>query len=307
MEALPCNAGFLTRAQLQAALHSLGLLASKPPAFSSSVRRTAAAFPSTPSAHRSRQEGSIVDILWQLLTGTQLKHKSAAYHTKASPTASSKTLAEPTCMQPHQAAAKQADSCDTLLCEGIDLWQQLTGEEPLSIEAKHAVYSRTPANSSPISAAMPCQDSPLPVCIVESMCSTSDQPPQQQLFSQPKDGIKSTMHGVSLQQLLAFVQHVQQHSGGIQPVPTAAFLQAALDDCQNAELDKIAGLCSQNKLANMTYVGIGNRRVQRQSPMQLKAAPDRDLGGSAGYAEAPCQHPDTVNKWQPRGEPSPRA
>ena len=139
------------------------------------------------------------------------------------------------------------------------------------------------------------------------MCSTSDQPAQQHLLSQHKDGTKSTMHGVSLQQLLAFAQHVQQHSSGTHPVQTAALLQAAPTDCQNAELDKVARFCSQNKLANMAYVGIGNRRVQQQSPLQLKAAPDRDLVRSASPAEAHCQHPDTINKWQPRGELLPSA
>ena len=295
-EAMLCNAGFLTRAQLQAALHSLGLLASKPPAFSSSMHRTAAALPSTPSVCHSRQEGDIVNSLWQLLTGTQ------SNRTKVSPSPPSKKSAGLTCLQLDEAAANQADSCDTLLCESIDQWQQLIGEKPLSIEVAHAMNSQTPAHASASNATKHGSGSPLPVPSAESMYLTSDQPAQQKLPSQLKEGIKSAMHGISLQQLLAFVQHVQQHSCDIQPVPTAAFLQAALTDCQNAELDKIARKCSQNKLANMTYVGIGNKRVQQHLPLQLKSAHGRVSGSSACHPKAHSQHSYLTKKWQPQGE-----
>ena len=298
MKALSCNAGLLTKSQLQAALHSLGLLASKPPAFSSSVHRTAAAPPSTASARHSHEEDDVVNSLWQLLAGTQSMCNSATHCTKLSPSPSSNKAAGLKCLQPDEAAASQAESCDTLLCECVDLWQQLIGEEPLG-KAVPAVNSQTPTNPSAISAAKPGPNSPSPVHIAESMCSTSDQPAQQK--PQLKEGAKSVMHGVSLQQLLAFVQHVQQHSCGGQAVQTPALLQAALTGCQNAQLDRIARICSQNKLANMAYMGIGKRRVQSQSPLQLKAADGRALGRTAGHAEAHSQHPDTTKKWQPRG------
>lgn len=289
MDALVCIAGLLTRAQLKAALHSLGLLASKPPVFSSSVCRTAAALPSTPSAYHSRQEGSIVDTLWQMLTQTQLRCMNR------SPSPETEKVAGSQHVQPHQAAANEADSCDTLLCEGLDLWQQLTGEEPSSLGAPHThTHSRTPTGS----AAIPGLGSPLHVHGAESMCSTSNQPAAQKQPLQRKEGIKSTMHGVSLQQLLAYVQHVQQHSRGSQAEQTAALLQAALTDSRSAELDRITRMCSQNKLANMAYVGIGNRRMQRQSPLQLKAACDKTSGTSACHAKAPSQRP---HNWQPRG------
>lgn len=292
MDALLCNAGLLTRAQLQAALHSLGLLASKPPAFSSSsVCRMTAALPSTPSAHHSRQEGTIVDSLWQLLTQTQSKCMSR------SPSPVFKKVAGSLHVQPNQAAANQADSYDTLLCEGLDLWQQLIGEEPSSIGAAHTVHSQTPTGST----ATPGLSSSLHVRAAESMCSTSDQPAQHKQPVQRREGSKSAMHGVSLHQLLAFVQHVQQHSRGSQAEETAGLLQAALTDRQGAELDRITRVCSQNKLANMAYVGIGNRRMQRQSPLQLIAARDRTSGTSACHAKAPSQRP---NNWQPRGKPS---
>lgn len=265
------------------------------------MHRTAAAPLSTASARHLREEGNFVNSLWQLLAGTQSQCNSATHRTKVSPSPSSNKAAGLKCLQPDAAAANQAESCDTLLCESIDLWRQLIGEEPLSIEAAHAVNSQTPANHSAISAAKPDPDFPLPVHTADSMCSTSDQPASQKLPLQLKEGIKSTMHGVSLQQLLAFVQHVQQHSGGGQAVQTAAFLQAALTDRQNAQLDRIARICSQNKLANMAYVGIGNRKFQSQSILQLKAADGRTLGRSAGHAEAHSQHPDTTKKWQPRG------
>lgn len=294
---MSCNAGLLTRAQLRAALHSLGLLASKPPAFSSSVRRTAAAAPSTPSAHHSQREGSVVDSLWQLLAGSQSECKSATHGTKVSPSPSSGKAPGLKYLQPDEAAANQADSCDTLLCESMELWHQLIGQEPRSIEAARAVNTQTPTNPSAISAAKPGQDFPLSVETAKSLCSTSDQPAQQKVRA--KKGTKSAMHGVSLQQLLAFVLHVQQHSSRGQ---SAASLQAALTDRQNTELNKIARMCSHNKLANMTYVGIGNSRVQRLSPLQLKAAPGRAVGRCTGHAEAHSQHPDLTNKLRPRGE-----
>ena len=287
MDARLCNAGLLTRAQLQAALHSLGLLASKPPAFSSSRCRTTAALPSTPSAHHSRQEGGVVDSLWQLLTQTQPKC------TNRSPSPVTEKVAGSQHVQPHQAAANEADSCDTLLCEGLDLWQQLIGAEPSSIGTAHAVHSQTPTGN----AATPGLGSPLHLH-AESMCSTSDQPAQHKQPVQLKEGKKSTMHGVSLQQLLAFVQHVQQHSRGSQAEQTAALLQAALTDRQRAELDRITRVCSHNRLANMAYVGIGNRRMQQQSPLQLKAPCDKTSSTSACHARAPSQRP---HNWQPGG------
>lgn len=295
MDALLCTAGLLTRAQLQAALHSLGLLASKPPAFSSSGHRTTAAPPSIPSAQHARQERGIVDSLWQLLTQTQPKCTSATHRTGRSPSPVTKKVAGSQHLQPHQAAANQADSCDTLLCEGLDLWQQLIGEEPSSIGAAHTMHSQTPSGSG--SAATPGLNSSLHAA--ESMCSTSDQPAARKQPLQHKGAIKSNMHGVSLQQLLAFVQHVQQHSRGSQAEPTAAFLQAALTDRRSAELDRITRVCSQNKLANMAYVGISNRKMQRQSPLQLKAACDKTSGTSACHAKPHSKRP---NNWQPRGK-----
>ena len=299
---LLCNTGLLTRAQLQAALHSLGLLASKPPAFSSSMHRPTAAHPSIPCARHSHQEGSTVDSLWQLLTGRQSNCTSATPYTKASTFSSHKKESSCWRLQPEQAAGNKADSCDSLLSEGLDLWQQLMGDVDVSLEAAHAVYSPAPTVPLPANAAKPSLPSPLPVCTAESMCSTTDQPAQPKVHLQLKEVPRSSMHGVSLQQLLSFVQLVQQHSSGSQTVQPAPVLQATLTQRQNAALDRMARMCSQNKQANMAYVGIGNRRVQQQLPLQLRAAHAKASGMSTDHAMTQGRIPEPTNTWHLRGE-----
>lgn len=294
------NAGLLTRSQLQAALHSLGLLANRPPTFSSSMRRAAAVHPSTPSAQHSRQAGSIVDGLWHLLTGTQSKCMSASHRTKALPLRSGRVSSSSQHLQPEQAAADEAESCDVLLSQGINLWQQLIGEASFSHEPAHAAQTHAPTTPVPVNAAKPAPDVTLSFSPAESMCSTTNRPLQHTL--QVKAGAKAHMHGVSLQQLLAFVQLVQQQNSGIPAANAAADLQVALTDRQNAVLDKIAQTCSQNKQANMAYVGIGKSRVQQQSLQQPRAVHDRASASLAHHGQKQQeQQPALTHKWQPGG------
>lgn len=204
-------------------------------------------------------------------------------------------------LQPDQAVANEAESCDTLLSQGIDLWQQLIGKANFSHTPAHAADSQASSMPLPVNAAEPTPDVPLSISPAQSMFSATDQPSHQKL--QVKADAKSNMHGVSLQQLLAFVQLMQQHSSGSQTVHPAVNLQTGRTERQNADLDKLARVCSQNKQANMAYMGIGNSRVQQQSLRQWRSVHDRASGVSAHHAgKQQKQQPALIHKWQPRGE-----
>ncbi len=90
---------------------------------------------------------------------------------------------------------------------------------------------------------------------------------------------------------------------GSQTVHPAANVQVALTERQNADLHKLARMCSQNKQANMAYLGIGNSRVQQQSLQSLRAVHERASGLPAHHAQTQqAQQPAPSHKWRPRGE-----
>ena len=71
--------------------------------------------------------------------------------------------------------------------------------------------------------------------------------------------------GVNLQQLLHFVQLVQQCSSStalqLSPLPLGNFTMQHNED----ELNRLARICSRNKQANMAYAGIGKSRAVRHT------------------------------------------
>ena len=114
------------------------------------------------------------------------------------------------------------------------------------------------------------------------------------------------MLGVSLNQLLSFMQIVQQQtsSSGFDPAFVPAFSSLSLQ--QRIELLRLGQTCSQNKQANMAYVGIGNRKrplVQighLHNPCQHTpdVQPDSETTPcSAKEQQSPAEH-----KWRPHGK-----
>lgn len=301
----PHFAGVLTKAQLQATLLCLGMLASKPPAFSSTVRSTTAMHPSTSPARHARQECTIVDRLWQVFTNTvhQSDSIAAMRRTKALALPASRIAGVSQHAGSDDATADKADSSDSLLSESLHLWQQLTGEADLSPGSAHADLTQPPKTPLQVSAGSPSHVVPLTMHTGESINSTANQ----QILSpqQHKEARKSDAHGVRLQQLLSFVQLVQQHSSGTGLAETlaTASLQTSMSSQQAAELDKIACICSQHKQANMAYKGIGNSRVQQQLRGQCGPALKGPLGTVETDASLSDQHGVPTSRWQPQGNP----
>ena len=295
------SAGLLTKAQLQATLHGLGMLASRPPVFSSTVHRREAAHSSTTPVCHSRRECSIVERLWQIFTSTVKQSDSTAALTCTnSSLPASRNAAAGQHAGSDEATADKADSSDSLLSESLDLWLQLTGEADLSLESVHAGFTRSPKALLPVHAdSLRLSVAPLTVQTGESINSTADQ--HKVAPQQPKEARRSSARGVTLQQLLSFVQLVQQHSSGTGSVQAAASLQSGLSSQQVAELDKIARICCQNKQANMAYVRIGNTKPQQQLRGQHATALKGPVGTNKSEASASDRQGVLTSRWQPQG------
>ena len=182
----------------------------------------------------------------------------------------------------------EAESVDSLLSQGFDLWQQLTG----GMDANDAQDSQLvdPEQLDPMA-----DSSGLP-----RVSHAKTHP-----LRQPVRVQKSGMHGVSLQQLLSFVQLVQQQSTVISSAGAALPAMGGLSQEQLAELTRLARMCSLNKQANMTYIGIGNRKVHQQPIRQAGTAMGMQplqTGSQADAGVVGQQEGVEKLRWQPRGE-----
>ena len=304
MCSLLCHAGFLTKAQLQAAMHSLALLDSTPAVFSSSSLRPGAKPNTAAPSRQAHRQIRLVDSLWNLLTAspTDATRKVAATHRRFT-NASAKLHQLPADACHHAASTQQqprrtamleneAESFDSLLSQGFDLWQQLTG----GMDADDAQDSQLVDLKRP---------AVFPVPMADSSGSTLVSHANRHPLRQPVRVQKSGMHGVSLQQLLSFVQLVQQQSTVISPAGAPLPAMGGLSQQQLAELNRLARMCSLNKQANMAYIGIGNRKLHQQpirqagmgmgmQPLQTSSQADAILVGQQKGVEK--------ISWQPRGE-----
>ncbi|KAA6426822.1 MAG: hypothetical protein FRX49_03147 [Trebouxia sp. A1-2] len=297
--------GFLTKAQLQAALHSLALLDSKPAAFSSSSLRPGTKLNTAVPSRQAPRQVRLVDSLWNLLTApsTDARRTQVAATHRRSVSANATLHQMPadahhhavnTLQRPRGTAMleHEAESIDSLLSQGLDLWQQLTGgmdaddaqDSQLVDLERAAVFSVPMADSSGLTRVSRAERHPL---------------------RQPVHVQKSGMHGVSLQQLLSFVQLVQQQSTVISPAGEALPAIGGLSQQQLAELNRLARMCSLNKQANMTYIGIGNRKLHQQPIRQAGTAMGTQppWSGTQAHADVVGQQQGVEKvSWQPRGE-----
>lgn len=182
-----------------------------------------------------------------------------------------------------------ADSFDTLLSQSIDVWQQLIGGS---------------GSLAPVHVHDPCQpDAAVAagVDISSSVLATSTK--------RPASVDKSVMHGISLPKLLSFVQLVHQQSSCLSTtkMPSAPAL-GAVSQQQQTELSRLARICSQNKQANMAYVGIGRSKLPQQAVGRSPAAPKQASGLQLVTAEpkgdaaaVQMQSLAAADSWQPRG------
>lgn len=305
VRSLLCHAGFLTKAQLQAALHSLALLDSKPAVFASSSLRPGAKPNTAVPPRQAHRQVRLVDSLWILLTAspTAARRKVAASHRQFVDANATSTHQMPADAYHHAANTQQrlratamleneAESVDSLLAQGFDLWQQLTG----GMVADGAQDSQLVDLEQPAAVPVPMADSSSLTHVSHAKSHPLRQPLQVQ---------QSGMHGISLQQLLSFVQLVQQQSTVISPAGKSLPAMEGLSQQQLAELNKLARMCSLNKQANMTYIGIGNRKVHQQPIRQAGTAMGMQPlqpGSQADAGVVGQQQGVEKLRWQPRGE-----
>ena len=186
----------------------------------------------------------------------------------------------------------EAESIDSLLSQGFDLWQQLTG----GMDADDAQDSQLIDLEQPEVFPVPMADSSSPTCVSHAKSRPVPQPVRVQT---------SGMHGVSLQQLLSFVQLVQQQSTVISPAGESLPAMGGSSQQQLEELNRLARMCSLNKHANMTYIGIGNRKLHQQPTRQAGTAMGMQplqTGSQADAVAVGQQQGVEKLRWQPRGE-----
>ncbi len=253
-------------------------------------------------ARQAHRQVRLVDSLWHLLTAspTDARRKVAAAHRQF--VNANATLHQMPADAYHHAANTQqrprgtakleneAESVDSLLSQGFDLWQQLTG----GMDADDAQDSQL-------------VDLEQPDPMADSSGSTRVSHAKSHPLRQPVRVQKSGMHGVSLQQLLSFVQLVQQQSTVISPAGGPLPAMGGLSQQQLAELNRLARMCSLNKQANMTYIGIGNRKVHQQPIRQAGTAMGMQPLQSGSEADAVVvgqQQGVEKLRWQPRGKPA---
>ena len=247
-------------------MQNLGMLGSKPAAFASTAQRVAAVQSTALHSSSAQRQSKVMESLWHICTRNVLASPPSPAPQAAEaaplqaaeaapPQAAEATLAESAAYADLQQDLKssvvpeeqnQVNSSDLLLNESIDAWQQL-------------VSSTSKPEAS--------QNSPNPAqAFFEGVsdahatgCSLHEDTAALGRHSHANHS-KSGMQGVSLQQLLSFVQLVQQQTSN--SVSAASTLPAFKDlsPQQCAELDRLARMCSENKQANMAYVGIGNRK-----------------------------------------------
>ena len=186
-----------------------------------------------------------------------------------------------------------ADSFDTLLSQSIDVWQQLIGGSG-SLAPVHVHDSCQP--DAAVAAG---------VDISSSVLATSTKDP---MLGRPAPVDKSVMHGISLPKLLSFVQLVHQQSSCLSTTVPSAPALGAVSQQQQTELSRLARICSQNKQANMAYVGIGRSKLPQQAVGRSPAAPKQASGLQLVTAEpkgdaaaVQMQSIAATDNWQPQG------
>ncbi len=272
---------------------------------SSSLRSGAEPGTALPSRQAHRQV-RLVDTLWSLLTASPTDARRKVTATDRQFINAKATLHQMPADAYHHAANTQqqlrgtamleneAESIDSLLSQGFDLWQQLTG----GMDADDAQDSQLVDLEQP---------EVFPVPMADSSSLTHVSHANAQPFRQPVRVQKSGMHGVSLQQLLSFAQLVQQQSTVISPGGESLPAMGGLSQQQLAELNRLARMCSLNKQANMTYIGIGNRKLHQQPTRQAGTAMGMQPlqpGSQADAGVVGQQQGVEKLRWQPRGEPA---
>ncbi|DBA87465.1 TPA: hypothetical protein ACH3X1_004504 [Trebouxia sp. C0004] len=254
---------------------------------------------------QAHHQTRLVDNLWNLLTGSSTdarRTQVAAAHRRF--VNASATLHQMPADASHHAANVQqqprgpamleneAESNDSLLSQGFDLWQQLTG----GMNADDAQDSQLIDVERPAASPVPTADSSGSTCGSHAKRHPLRQPVRMQ---------KSGMHGVSLQHLLSFVQLVQQQSAAISPAGASLPVMGGLSQQQLAELNRFARMCSLNKQANMTYIGIGNRKLHQQPIRRAGTAMGMQplqAGSQADSVVVGQQKGFEKIRWQPRGQ-----
>lgn len=285
------HAGLLTKAQLQAVLHDLGLLENKPAAFFSSSPGRPQSAVSPHTIRHAQQQARVVDRLWSCL------HTS---HSTDSTAANSNSYAAPTSGQtshhPISATVPEAEA-DALLMEGLDVWEQLVG------------YSFSTPSSESSSASPPAASRQAHSDLSNAVHTRVDDAFRtahcMQIHAAAGKHDSDKMTGVLLQQLLFFVQLVQQCSSAVaiqvvsQPMHTSAQHDAA-------ELDRLARVCSRNKQNNMAYVSIGKSKMYRRPLRAISMnTPDQREGTKVVRQATHSPGQQTMHagtrRWRPSG------
>ena len=283
------HAGLLTKSQLQAVLHDLGLLENKPAAFSStSPARPAIVSPHT--ARHAQQQARVVDRLWSCLHTSQ-----PANHATSSAVDSPLVTSSLVEVSNHPTQDSLHDGRpDALLMEGLDVWEQLIGAASSDADAGLSEGSQYVLQKQ-----HHVQHSTASHTRVDEAFRTAHSMQSHAAASKQHSG---RMAGISLQQLMHFVQLVQQCSSAVgiqllaQPVQGLAHQHAD-------ELNRLACICSRNKQTNMAYTGIGKPKMCRQ-PLAVVSSHDiRALHSARQGMHSPTQkavHAE-VRHWRPSG------
>lgn len=258
-------------------------------------------------AHRHSQ---VVDRVWQILTAASSQVGSDRLGITSAPASSLRpqiaaeagyetpsVLHQHTILPQQQLSSTECESFDSLLSQGLDLWQQLTGDVD-------SVHDNSPEHKGGCDHAAETH-----AAKVDSSSLTCASHPKLTQLWQPARVKSSGMHGVTLQQLLSFVQLVQQQNSSSIPAAEAVLVAGAATQQQQAELSKLAHTCSQNRLTNLTYSGIGNRKLHQQ-PLVRPRPPGPGLAPGTHAVTAgppqpvavavPLSNADRIG-WHPRG------
>ena len=201
-------------------------------------------------------------------------------------------------------AGADADA-DALLSEGFDIWEQLIGGS-CSTSSSALAENAIPSPSAPQSTPLRSTDAALRVDEAFRAAHSMQHHATGNTLSPHR--ISGTTTGVILQQLLHFVQLVQQCSSStalqLSPLPLGNFAMQHHED----ELNRLARICSRNKQANMAYAGIGKPRAHKQTLIAVDANA-HSLVRNVEHATQPRLGPllqpakAGVRDWRPAGAP----
>ena len=213
-------------------------------------------------------------------------------------------------MQEELGAAPAADpDLDPLLREGLDIWGQLTGSPCSNSDCslQDSITGNLPATQQTATQA--------PAAVITAASDRVDEAfraaHSMQHHAAPRDQhthrLSGPTTGVSLQQLLSFVQLVQQSSSSaalqLAPLPLGDFTMQHQQD----ELNRLARICSRNKQANMAYAAIGKPKAYRQPLIAVHANAQGQVQAAPGATQPsfrPMLQPAHagVRNWRPAGE-----